>query len=187
MTLTADKTSSKDKPDQSTWLEQMLQQHWNRVYAVVYRLLGDDEAEDLALEAFWRLHQHQPRELDENSLNGWLYRVAMNLGFNALRARQRRQHYEHSAGAQALTPGVGEDPESQLDLTLEQQRVRRALDQMKPRSARLLLLRYSGMSYAEIASVLDVSPGSVGTLLARAEREFEQMILRFDRQQDRRD
>jgi DNA-directed RNA polymerase specialized sigma24 family protein len=45
---------------------------------------------------------------------------------------------------------------------------------MKPRSAKTLVLRYSGLSYAEIANAIGVSPNSVGTLLARAEREFEQ-------------
>jgi RNA polymerase sigma-70 factor (ECF subfamily) len=44
---------------------------------------------------------------------------------------------------------------------------------MKPRSASLLILRQSGMTYAEIADALDLAPGSIGTLLARAEREFE--------------
>jgi RNA polymerase sigma-70 factor, ECF subfamily len=39
----------------------------------------------------------------------------------------------------------------------------------------VLLLRYSGLSYAEIAEALDVSPTSVGTLLARAEQEFEKL------------
>ena len=56
----------------------------------------------------------------------------------------------------------------------ERQQVRVALGGMKPRSAQMLILRHSGMSYAEIAAALDVSPASVGALLARAEKEFEQ-------------
>jgi RNA polymerase sigma-70 factor (ECF subfamily) len=44
---------------------------------------------------------------------------------------------------------------------------------MKPRAAQLLILRHSGLSYADIAAALGVAPGSVGTLLARAEKEFE--------------
>ena len=56
----------------------------------------------------------------------------------------------------------------------EQQRVREVLLTLKPRLARLLLLRYSGLSYAEIASALEIAPSSVGTLLARAEKAFEQ-------------
>ncbi|MGB0389821.1 MAG: sigma factor-like helix-turn-helix DNA-binding protein, partial [Ardenticatenaceae bacterium] len=55
----------------------------------------------------------------------------------------------------------------------ERERVQRVLLHIKPRSAQLLTLRYSGFSYAELAEVLKVSPRSIGTLLARAEREFE--------------
>jgi RNA polymerase sigma-70 factor (ECF subfamily) len=51
--------------------------------------------------------------------------------------------------------------------------VRTSLASIKPRSAKLLILRHSGFSYAEIADALQISPGSVGTLLARAEREFK--------------
>ena len=52
--------------------------------------------------------------------------------------------------------------------------MQRVLAQMKPRSAQILILRYSGLSYAEIAEAVGVAAGSVGTLLARAEEEFEE-------------
>jgi DNA-directed RNA polymerase specialized sigma24 family protein len=45
---------------------------------------------------------------------------------------------------------------------------------MRPRAAQLLLLRHSGLSYTELSNVLGVAVGSIGTLLVRAEREFEQ-------------
>ena len=56
----------------------------------------------------------------------------------------------------------------------ERQRVRQVLSQMKPRSAKILVLRHSGLSYAEIAGAVKVSPNSVGKLLSRAEKVFEQ-------------
>jgi RNA polymerase sigma-70 factor, ECF subfamily len=150
------------------------------VYGVAFRLVGDrDEAEDLALETFWRLYHRSPG-LDENRLGSWLYRVATNLGFNALRARRRRQQYEEQAGASALEQGNPIDPAVSVEQTQERQRVQAALGRMKPRSARLLVLRYSNLSYAEIAEAVGVAPGSVGTLLARAETEFERHYRRLE-------
>jgi DNA-directed RNA polymerase specialized sigma24 family protein len=49
---------------------------------------------------------------------------------------------------------------------------------MKPRSAKILTLRYSGLSYAEVAAAMKVKPSSVGKLLARAEDEFEKIYRR---------
>jgi RNA polymerase sigma-70 factor (ECF subfamily) len=53
-------------------------------------------------------------------------------------------------------------------------RVRQILAQMKPRDAKLLVLRHSGLSYKELAVALKLAPGSIGSLLTRAERAFAQ-------------
>ena len=167
--------------------EAVFQQHWNRVCGVLFRLVGDwAEAEDLALDVFWRLHQRPPRlqrELPgsgEHSLRGWLYRVATNLGFNALRARKRRRRYEEEAGYQVNSDDPSWDPAVEIERKQERERVRAVLAQIKPRSAQLLILRQSGLSYAELAAALEVAPTSVGSLLARAEREFERRYTAFE-------
>lgn len=151
----------------------LFNEHWGRVYAVLFSLLGDSaEAEDLALEVFWRLYYQPPREVDPAKLAGWLYRVATNLGYNALRANKRRGRYERDAAYETRS-----DPAALAEDVLRRWQVRHLLARMKPRTAQLLLLRHSGFSYAEIAAILKVSPGSVGTLLARAEREFERLYI----------
>jgi len=156
-------------------LEAALDQHWSWVCHRLYNLLGDwDEAQDLALEAFWRLHTRPPRKLgDEFNLRGWLYRVATNLGLNAVRARNRRSRHEKEAGALRLAREESVDPEEEVQRRQIRQQVRRVLSYMRPRRAQLLLLRYTDHTYAEIADILGVAPGSVGTLLARAEEDFE--------------
>jgi RNA polymerase sigma-70 factor (ECF subfamily) len=159
---------------QTSGFEAIFEEHWARVYELIFRLTGDrHEAEDLALEAFWRLYSRPPRTYD--NLAGWLYRVATNLGFNALRAQKRRAHYEEQAGRIELGNAAGVDPAEEAERAEERRLVRETLIMMKPRSARLLTLQYSGFNYAEIASLLDLSPNSVGKLLARAEQEFIQM------------
>jgi RNA polymerase sigma-70 factor (ECF subfamily) len=152
-------------------LEAAIQEHWEPIYAVLFRILGDRfEAEDLALETFWVLYQKPPASTDQ--LGSWLYRVATNLGLNALRAARRRRTREQQA-ASLDSPGGTENPAVEVEHRLERQRARRVLAEMKDRDARLLVLRHSGLAYAEIAEVLGVAPGSVGTLLARAESNFK--------------
>jgi RNA polymerase sigma-70 factor (ECF subfamily) len=160
--------------------ETLFREHWPRVYGVIFRIVGDpDEAEDLALEAFLKLYARlegpgSPRVLPKRRLSGWLYRVATNLGLNALRARKRREQYELEAGRISLEASPPENPASAVERYEERQRVRQILSQMKPRSAKILVLRHSGLSYAEIAEAIRVSPNSVGKLLSRAEKDFEQ-------------
>jgi RNA polymerase sigma-70 factor (ECF subfamily) len=174
MTMTLSRRQSRtnlaeqDAPE----FEALFQQHWERLCSVLYRLVGDwAEAEDLALEAFVQLYRRPPAH-DQN-LGGWLYRVGTNLGLNALRAHKRRQQYEERAGTLDILAKAPENPAEAVERRLERRQVRAALAAMKPRSAQILILRHSGLSYAEIAVALDLSPGSVGTLLARAEGEFE--------------
>lgn len=162
-------------------LEAALRQHWERVYGVLFRLVGDHFiAEDLALETFWQLHTRPPQQND--NLASWLYRVATNLGFNALRAQQRRQAYEEQAGSQALEQNPPAHPEAEVEQRFERAKVRTVLGTMRERDAQLLVLRYSGFAYAEIAAVLEVAPGSVGTLLARAEADFERRFRAQERE-----
>lgn len=162
---------SAPEPPQS--FEALFLTHWPRVYAVLMRLLGDHaEAEDLALEAFWRLHQRPAQDRGRGNLGGWLYRVALNLGYNALRGARRRERHELAAGQEALTQNAPPPPEDQVIQHEARLRVREALSALPPRDAQLLVLRHSGLTYKEIAAALHLAPASVGTLLARAEAAF---------------
>jgi RNA polymerase sigma-70 factor (ECF subfamily) len=162
--------------------EEIFDQHWGRVVGVLFRLTGERAgAEDLALEVFWRLYRDPPAPRRDSNLAGWLYRVAMNLGRNARRARARRARHESAAGREWLAAGGAGDPDAAVERESERERVRHVLGAMKPRAAELLVLRYSGLSYAELAGALGVAPGSVGTLLARAEAEFERRLRALDR------
>jgi RNA polymerase sigma-70 factor (ECF subfamily) len=153
-------------------LEAAFDEHWSSVCETLYYLVGDwDEAQDLALETFWRLHTRPPRDL--TNLRGWLHTVATNIGLNAIRARRRRQRYEEAAGALRLQRSDPLDPEDVVEHREMQDQVRRVLSKMNPRKAQILILRHTGHTYADIADILDVAPGSVGTMLARAEKDFE--------------
>lgn len=134
---------------------------------IVYRVVGDfGWAEEVAAEAFWKLHCHPP-ESDRN-LVGWLCRTALRLALDNLKKRKRRAHYE----AMAPAPGAAASPQESLEQQEQRQRVRQVLAALKSDQAALLVLRSEGYSLAEIAAILSLNPGSVGTLLARADAAF---------------
>lgn len=150
-------------------------QHYDRVYGLLYRLVGTrDEAEDLTQEVFVKLYNHayERRFLPqrEHNLGAWLYRTAMNLGYNALRSGKR-----HDERNTMLVPDPAGAPG--VDKTVErherERAVRITLAKLNKRDAQLLLMRQLGFSYEECASAVNVSANSVGTLLRRAAAAFK--------------
>jgi RNA polymerase sigma-70 factor (ECF subfamily) len=179
--LKADEISSPsgDAGSEAAGFEAVFLSQWPRIYGVLLRLVGEpSEAEDLAMEVFWRLHRNPPPQ-PWDEIGGWLYRVASRLGLNALRGRSRRLHYEERSGRLDLFEGSATDPAEATERREERRQVREVLLKMKPRSAELLVLRYSGLNYRELSAALSVKPASVGKLLARAEEEFEKTYQRI--------
>ncbi len=149
--------------------------YYSDVYRLVFRITGSTEdAEDVSQEAFVRLYRQKLDPAKGHNVRAWLFRVASNLAYNLLRDRARSAKRDQKAytldTASAENPI---DPAVALERQSDAHRVRRALGVLPARQSRLLLLRYGGLSYREVAEVLGVSPGSVGTMLTRAEMAFE--------------
>ena len=165
--------------------EQLFLSTYPRLVYLLRRMLGDSgRAEEIANEAFLKLHTTVLPPATRSNISGWLYRTAMNLGIDDLRARNRHTQVAHEVST-AMSPSA--QPENGLQLLLRtetQQRVRLALSKIKPEWAQILMLRANGYSYKEIASHLEVSPSSVGTLLIRAEAGFEKCYLELFGEKD---
>ncbi len=156
--------------------ETVFQRYYGRVFAILARIVGPDEADDLAQETFMRFHDRPPARRPENeeAVGAWLYRVATNLGFNAIRGRKRRTAREERVTRAELPLRRAPDPEHEALRREERERVQAVLLTMPERAREVLTLRQAGCSYAEIAAVVGIAPGSVGTTLVRAEALFRQ-------------
>jgi RNA polymerase sigma-70 factor (ECF subfamily) len=165
------------RPQVETDFDTLFLTHYEGVYRLLYRIVGTrEEAEDLAQETFLRLSRQRFAADREHNVRAWLYRVATNLAFNALRGHGRRQRREEQTVFGGPTTGSSPvDPADAAMRSDERAAVRRALAQLPERQAQLLLLRYAGLSYRELAAALEIAPNSVGTMLARAEAAFEKV------------
>jgi RNA polymerase sigma factor (sigma-70 family) len=156
-------------------LEKVFRDQYPRLINLLARITGDRyRAEELASEVFCKLAARPALFRPQNNLEGWLYRTAMNLGLDALKMNLRSMRNEHAAAVEnAASTATRSGP---LDILLREEqrrRVQTALATLKPISARLLLLRYVGFSYRELANALKINPASVGQLLLRAASEFK--------------
>jgi RNA polymerase sigma factor (sigma-70 family) len=157
--------------------ETVFKRYYPLVHQLAYRCTGRrEEADDIAQEAFLRFYRTPPRATSDQERRAWLCRVATNLGLNALRSMQRRTSREEQAGrdAQESAPAHTEQmsPEQHAIDHEQSAFVRSVLAELPERQQTYILLRSIGLSYAEIAQATGVAPASVGSLLARAEREF---------------
>lgn len=154
-------------------VEKIFRAHYPRLVSMLARLTGNrSQAEEIAADAICKLPRRGAARGAEDAAP-WLYRVAINAGIDAIRANSRRQRFEQEACLEDLRGRRQADALDDLLREERRARVRTVLASLKPRDAQLLLLRSSGMAYHELASAIGVQPGSVGTLLARAEAEFE--------------
>jgi RNA polymerase sigma-70 factor (ECF subfamily) len=188
-TILSDQTTLSDTKLLTRWhagdeasFEALFLRHYERVYVALFALLGNKaDAEDTAQQVFLKLY-HTPERIqaqgDETNVAGWLYRVAINEGYNALRSQKRRILWQEQFVRFWPFNTSFADPAQLAESRDDQTRVRRILLDMKPRDAKLLLLRHTGLSYAELAATLEVAPGSIGSLLTRAERVFREKYRR---------
>lgn len=155
------------------WFEALFREHYPRVVGILGRLTGDrGQAEEVAADAFAKLARLHTLPGDRDGLAAWVYRVAINAGVDAARANSRRRRREGTADTERLAAPAAGALEEMLRAE-RRARVRGVLADLKPRDAQLLLLRASGLAYRQVAETLGVQANSVGTLLARAEAEFE--------------
>jgi RNA polymerase sigma factor (sigma-70 family) len=157
--------------------DELFRQRYGELYGLAYRVLGDRlSAEEVAQDAFIRLADSPLLERPTTETLAWLRRVCLNLAFNRARGERRGQARLERVGQLELGGGAGtaDGPDRDVLRAEQQADVRRALAALPERQRECLLLRHSGYSYAEIAETLELAIGSVGVLLARAERAFRE-------------
>lgn len=152
---------------------ELFHSHFERLYRYLDRLSGEpDLAADLAQETFLKLYQ---RGSPPDKPEAWLITVATNLFRNARSMGARRTRLLTAwRGAETLSD-PSPSPAEGMDADETRRLVRTTLDRMPERERRMLLLRAEGYGYRDIASVLNLNEGSVGTLLARAKRVFRDL------------
>ncbi len=157
-----------------TDLDEIFRRDYQRVVGVAARVLGSrDQAEDVAQDVFISFgHSSVPA----GEAGGWLSVAAAHSALNLLRSGRRRASREETAAA-AEDAVVSDVAEAVVTLE-ERSRVRAGLAQLPRKQAVALVLRHSGLSYADVAAALDLSPSSVGTTVRRAESALRKELNR---------
>ena len=140
-----------------------------RIYNFAFRFLKNAEAaEDATQEVFVKMLKHANQFHGDAKLSTWLFSITANWCRDYLRKADNKA--KESDDVLVTLPAPNElSPERKLELRENEVRVRRALEALTPEQREAILLsRYQGLSYAEIAQIAGCSEGAVKTRVFRA-------------------
>ncbi|OUN25352.1 sigma-70 family RNA polymerase sigma factor [Pseudoflavonifractor sp. An85] len=153
----------------------LVERYEKQVYHHALRLVGNaEDAADISQEVFWKAWRALPTFRRESSFSTWLYRLTDNACVDLLRREKKRrgdaslEEEEGSSLAQQL-PHPDPSPQERVEAQERQDTLEQGLAQLSQEHRRILVLReLSGLSYQEIGAMLNLSPGTVKSRLARA-------------------
>lgn len=168
--------------------EELVLRYQARLVMVLEHLVGNhDQAEDLAQEVFLRVYRARKSYLPGAKFSTWLFTIANNVASSALRTKIRRREVNlelqqsDTAGlrpldAMAQAPS-GQMPSRQLDKAEMRDVIQWALQSLNERQRMAVLLnKFEGMSYADIAETMELSTKAIKSLLSRARLNLRDVL-----------
>ena len=167
------------RDDSAAAFEELVARYQVRLLTVFRHLVGSQEqAEDLAQEVFLRVFRARKRYQPGAKFSTWLFTIANNVASNARRTLSRRREVGIPASSnttslisleQMAKEASGLMPARQFDNAEMAEVVRLAVQSLNPRQRMAVLLcKFEGMSYVDIAESMDMTPQAVKSLLSRA-------------------
>lgn len=176
------------RDDNAAAFDELMLRYQNRLVTVLEHLVGRrDQAEDLAQEVFLRVYRARKRYVVGAKFSTWLYTIANHVASNALRSRSRRPEVNLTARATESGPTAtldkmalaasGAMPTRVADKAELRDVVRAALAGLSERQRMAVLLnKFEGMSYADIATAMEMSPQAIKSLLSRARMNLKEIL-----------
>ena len=166
----------------------LVERYQGLVLNCVFRFVREKEtAQDLTQDVFLEVYRSLPAFRGEAQLSTWIYRIAVARSLNHLKAMKRKKRFAFVTSLFGdgpdhveVTAGASEDPGAVLE-NKERARVLDAALNTLPESQRVAftLSKVEGMSYQEIALVLNVSVSSVESLIHRARVRLRSELMEY--------
>jgi len=151
---------------------ELVRRHQHVIYNVAYRFMRDGNlAEDMAQEAFLKAYRLLKGFRGDCSFSTWMYRVTCSVCLTELNRRKRRGEVELQPSHDALQ---AVEPPQNVDMP---ERIRRCVGKLPDRYAQVITLYYlKGISYEEIAQVMEVPMGTLKTWMFRARKQLRRVV-----------
>lgn len=161
-----------------------------RAYAVALGVVkSPHDAMDIVQDAFVKVHKHIHNFQGTSSFYTWLYRIVMNLSIDHLRKGKRARQYSYDDQIERPDDGVNHElSPSILDSNPQKNMLRRelggalehALDTLSEHHRSVIILReVEGLSYEEMAKILEVPKGTIMSRLFHARKKMQEELQTY--------
>lgn len=164
----------------SAAFDDLVRRYQRYVFNLIYQHLGStDDLEDIAQEVFIRIFKFIKRFRREASLESWIYKIVLNYCRTFARRRKNwlRMFYENTFHGQEdndfeimnTIPDLNANPADNIEQIQATSNIKSAIDDLPEIYREILIMReINELSYEEIASILDISIGTVKSRISRA-------------------
>ena len=165
--------------------ENLIERHQALVIGTVARMLGSNsDVEDLAQQVFLRVWRSASRYVPRAKFTTWLLKITRNLVFNEMRRTKRHVHVPMQTESQGDDLPIKDEAVQSPAESLLEHELQRAIEEAiieLPDTQRmaLILRRYEGRSYEEIAEILELSVPAVKSVLFRARTELRTRLANY--------
>lgn len=152
----------------------LVEQHRDAVVRSVARIVGTDEAEDVAQDTFLRAFHRLNAYRGDAPFRHWLLRIARNAAIDAVGRRRHADLTDQAGQSERATDRL---PADDLEIGERQQRLRLKLGALREEHRSVIVLRdLEGLDYREIAEITDTPLGTVKGRLHRGRRELIELL-----------
>ncbi|MBX3250069.1 MAG: sigma-70 family RNA polymerase sigma factor [Myxococcales bacterium] len=166
--------------------EELYRLHQPRIYALALHLTGrPSDAEDITQDAFLKAYHHLPEFEGRSQFFTWLYRITLHRALNVQRDRGRRKlvGLDDPRVTAAVAVDAAGDPRRALELQESYAHLLAAFDALSPTlRTTVVLTTLQGLSYKEVAVVLDTTEGTVAWRVHEARRQLHAHMERLQRE-----
>ncbi len=176
------------RDDDGAAFEELVQKYQSRLVGILRHLVSNtDQAEDLAQDVFLRIYRARKRYVPTAKFSTWLFTITHNVASTALSKRSRRKEVNLTHSPSGAMPSRPLDTMAKEKSALMPARLvardemaemmRSAIAQLGDRQRMAMLLsKFEGMSYLEIAETMDLSTQAVKSLLSRARLKLKTIL-----------
>ncbi len=163
----------------------LVKRYEKKVFNILYLQLGPiNDLEDLAQEVFLRIFKNINKFRGEAQFSTWIYRIVLNLSYDYKRKKKNIFSLDENIDEESeevfenIIPTTEDDPEKILERMELRVKIRKAIKSLSKEYQEVLILReFEGLSYEEIAKILNCPMGTVESRLFRARDELRKKLV----------